>query len=327
MYGGCNTPGKACYREGRTAMEPGIRALVDINIEDILAAVGPPERRLARALVRPLARGPAVRFAREMAAFDEDVRRRGIADASRFLLHTFALSVRTAGLPGIPARGPVLLLSNHPGMTDTLVLLASIPRADLQVLAADRPFLRALPAASRHLIFLPDEKERRLAAVRRAVDHLRAGGALLTFPAGEIEPDPAVLPGAVQALERWSDSSLRFLRFVPGCVVVPLVVSGVLQPRAEGSLLVRLVHRRREDRERSAAMLQVLVHTLAPGRWRTRVSLEALEGFPGRELLAHGKRAREMITARIAARLSSRPTGGPRDPLSARPAARPRAPA
>jgi len=305
-------------------MEPGIRALVDINIDDILAALGVPPSPAALALARRLARGPALRFAREMAAFDDDVRRRGIAAASRALLGTFARDVRTSGLPGIPARGPVLLLSNHPGMTDTLVLLASIPRADLRVLAADRPFLRALPAASRQMIFLPEEKERRLAAVRRAVDHLRSGGALLTFPAGEIEPDPAVLPGAVDALSRWSDSSLRLLRFVPDCTVVPLVVSGVLQPRAQRSLPARLVRRRREDRERFAAMLQVLVHELAPRLWRTRVRLDALESLAGRELLAHGDRAHAVLTGRIAARLAARIPSPGAPPLTSRIASRPR---
>ena len=287
-------------------MEPRTRALMEINLADILSALGVPSSPLARAAARRLARVPALRFAREMAAFDDDVSRRGIAAASGALLAGFTRGVTTSGLSAIPSRGPVLLLSNHPGMTDTLLLLASIPRADLAVLAAERPFLHALPAASRTLIFLPDDRKRRLAAVRRAVDHLRGGGALLTFPAGEIEPDPEVLPGAVQALSRWSDSSLRFLRFVPDCIVVPLLVSGVLQPRAQHARLVRVVHRRREDRERFAAMLQVLVHTLFPDRWRTRVSLEALEPISGRELLAHGSRAASVLTAQLAARLSER---------------------
>lgn len=287
-------------------MDPRTRALIDINIDDILAALGVPGSAMARALARRLARTPALRFAREMTAFDADAQRRGIAAASRSLLARFVRGVRTEGLSNIPARGPVLLLSNHPGMTDTLLLLACIPREDLLVLAAERPFLRALPAASRQLIFLPDKADQRLAAVRRAVSHLRSGGALLTFPAGEIEPDPEVLPGAVEALGRWSPSSLGFLRLVPGCMVVPLVVSGVLQPRAQRSLLARALRRRQADRERFAAMLQVLVHTLAPGRWRTRVSLEALAGFSSSELLAHGREANAVLTGRVASRLRER---------------------
>jgi len=138
--------------------------------------------------------------------------------------------------------------------------------------------------------------------MRRAVDHLRAGGALLTFPAGEIEPDPRVLPGAVEALERWSASSMSLLRLAPGSLVVPLVVSGVLAPPAQRFPLVRL-RRRRKDRERLAAMLQVLVHEISPSTWRTRVSLEALPAMPARDLLAAGEGAHAALIARVAGRL------------------------
>ena len=56
-----------------------------------------------------------------------------------------------------------------------------------------------------------------------------AGGeAVLTFPGGRIEPDPAVLPGAVEALNHWSSSADLFARLIPGLEVVPVVVSGDL---------------------------------------------------------------------------------------------------
>jgi hypothetical protein len=148
-------------------------------------------------------------------------------------------------------------------------------------------------------VFLSDNRERRFAAMRRAIDHLRAGGALLTFPAGEIEPDPAILPGAIQALDRWSGSSVAFLRFVPDAVVVPLVVSGVLAPGAQRSPL-RLLRRRRVDQEKLAAMLQVLAHTLAPSAWPVHVRVEAVTAFAGRELAALGDGARGAITAAVA---------------------------
>jgi len=280
--------------------------LVDVNIQDILAALGVPSSGFAQAIARRLARLPALRFAREMTEFDLDAGRRGIAAASRSLLSGFVREVRLRGLSRVPSTGPLLLLSNHPGRTDTLVLLSSIPRDDLLVLAAERPFLQALTAASRWVIFLSESRERSFAAMRRAVSHLRAGGALLTFPAGEIEPDPDVLPGAAEALARWSPSTLSFSRLAPEAIVVPLIVSGVLQPRAQRVRLVRLLHRRREDQERFAAMLQVLVHTVAPRRWRTRVTLEALQPFTAGELLAHGERASAVLTGRIASRLRER---------------------
>ena len=286
-------------------MDPRTRALLEANLDDMLAALGWRNVPILSRATRRLARQTALRFAQEMTAFDEEVDRAGIASAARTLLASFVRDVRVRGAQHIPPRGPCLLLSNHPGMTDTLVLLSSIPRRDLLVLAGERPFLGALRAASRSFILLPDGRERRVAAVRRAVTHLRSGGALLTFPAGEIEPDPAVLPGAVEALDRWSNSSIAFLRLAPGCVVVPMVVSGVLEPRAQKSPIVLLLRRKATDRERLAAMLQVLVHTRSPSRWRTRVCLDVLPAVPGRDLLARGNGANAVLIQAVAGFLRS----------------------
>ena len=280
-------------------MDPRTRTLLDANIEDTLVALGWQGQSALRLLAGRLVRGPALRFAREMTAFDDAVSESGIRMAARNQLSAFVRDLRVHGTERIPLTGPVLLLSNHPGMTDTLALLTSIPRDDVLVLAADRPFLRALPAAAPSLIFVPREKEKRLPAVNRAIAHLRAGGALLTFPAGEIEPDPAVLPGAVQALGTWSASSLLFLRSVPDCVVVPLVVSGVLARPAQTHPLA-LLRRRRVDRERLAAMLQVLVHTLFPSAWRVRVRVDILEPRAARDLPPRAEEARRALTESVA---------------------------
>ena len=286
------------------------RTLFEVNIDDILAALGWEKAPALRTLVRGAARRPALQFAREMVVFDDEAAASGIRTAARSLLAGFVREVTVAGAEWIPQNGPVLLLSNHPGMTDTLALLAAIPRPDLRVLAAERPFLRALPAVSRSLIFIPEERSRRMAAVRRAVGHLRAGGALLTFPAGAIEPDPAVLPGAVEALRGWSDSTAVFLRIVPDCAVVPLVVSGVLARPAERHPLT-LLRRKRADRERLAAMLQVLMHALRPGAWHVRVRVEVPRAFSGRELSAGGGAGRAALMGSVAEILRLRERASP----------------
>ena len=286
-------------------MDPRTRTLFEVNIDDILQAFGWQGVPALRWLVRRIAQRPALRFAREMTMFDKAVEACGITAAARSHLALYVRGMRVHGMERIPREGPVLLLSNHPGMTDTLALFSSIPRADLLAIAADRPFLRALPFASRSLVFIPDEREKRFTAMRRAVTHLRAGGALLTFPAGEIEPDPAALAGAVPALERWSMSTIAFLKIVPGAVVVPLVVSGVLARQAQRNPLT-VLRRRRIDRERLAAMLQVLVHTLFPSAWRARVRVDVARAFAGPELLALGNGARGAITGAVAGLLRLR---------------------
>jgi hypothetical protein len=300
-------------------MDARTRALFEVNIDDILAALGWERAPAARALVRRVARKPALLFAREMGAFDDMTAASGIRTAAQSLLPTFASNLTVSGADRIPPHGPVLLLSNHPGMTDTLALFSAIPRADLRVLAAERPFLRALPAVSRSLIFIPEDRNRRMGAIRQAIGHLRSGGALLTFPAGEIEPDPAVLQGAAAALGRWSESTSVFLRLAPDCTVVPAVVSGVLARQAQRHPLT-LLRRSRADRERLGAMLQVLMHTLRPDAWRVRVRVDFPRAFGGRELSAGGAASRVILmdTVEGILRLRERASPGSSRPGSPR---------
>jgi putative hemolysin len=136
-----------------------------------------------------------------------------------------------------------------------------MPRGDLRVIAAERPFLAAIPNTSRALIPVSDGPNGRSKAVRVAARHLRSGGAVITFPGGRIEPDPAVLPGASEALDDWSGSVDLFARLVPGLTVVPAVVSGVISPSALRNPLA-LVRRDPRDRRWLSATLQMLVPAL-----------------------------------------------------------------
>jgi hypothetical protein len=165
----------------------------------------------------------------------------------------------TSGLEYVPAQGPVIILANHPGMTDTAALFASLAsRPDLRVIASDRPFLRALPNVARQLIFLPAEEGRRMAALRAATRHLQEGGALLTFPAGEIEPDPAAFgpQRAAASLQTWSDGYALFARLAPRTRFVPALVSHVISPAAQRHPLT-LLRRTARDKQKLAAALQV----------------------------------------------------------------------
>jgi hypothetical protein len=102
-----------------------------------------------------------------------------------------------------------------------------------------------------------------MGVVRSAVQHLRRGGAVLTFPAGQIEPDPASRPGAIESLDVWSESVAIFARMVPETQIVTAIVSGVIWPAAFNHPLTRL-RKQKKDQERLGAALQVLVQTLLP---------------------------------------------------------------
>lgn len=235
--------------------------LTRINLDDLVASFGWQERPLLAAAARLVFRGPARKFARQMVGFDAAVRRRGLPEAARRLLAGYVREVRLFGREHLPRTGPLLVLSNHPGMSDTVCLFAAIDRADLRIIALDRPFLQALPDTTRHLFFIGDEPAERLGAVRKATAHLRTGGALLTFPAGKIEPDPDVYPGAEVALAGWSDSTGVFLRFAPETRLLPALVRGVLWERAVRHPLTRL-RPAGEEREKLAAAFQLLAHLL-----------------------------------------------------------------
>ncbi len=178
------------------------------------------------------------------------------------MLEQMASGLKVEGREDVPREGPLLLVANHPGLCDAVALFAAIPRSDLRVIAAKRQFLSALPNTSQHLFTVSDASAtRHLGIIRAAGRHLREGGAVLTFPGGKIEPDPAVLPGAAEVLESWSTSVDLFARLVPSLVVVPAVVSGVLSPTALRNPLT-LLRRQTEDRRWLAATLQVLAPTL-----------------------------------------------------------------
>jgi hypothetical protein len=238
-----------------------VEVLTKVCTDDLLCAFGLGELRHGRDLLRLIARIPVRRLARQVATYDEIVGKSGLAAGGAWALERMARSVEVEGLENVPGEGPLLLASNHPGLSDAVALFATTPRADLRVLAAERPFLIALPNTSRYLLTVPEQPQVRFRVVRRAARHLRVGGAILTFPGGKIEPDPAVLPGAVEALEHWSASLDLFARLVPDLAVVPVIVSGVISPTALRNPLTFL-RRRKEDREWLAATIQMMIPTL-----------------------------------------------------------------
>jgi hypothetical protein len=183
---------------------------------------------------------PAHLFARLAAEFDHHVAQSGLMEAVRWVLPRFVEGVHALGTENIPTTGPLVIASNHPGAYDGLVIASCLPRDDLKIMVTDRPFLRGLHAASPHLIYTPRDTEGRMGVVRQAVHHLREGGSLLIFAHGNVEPDPALVPGAEEALEGWSPSVPLFLRRVPGASLVVTIVSGVLAPSALQHPLARL---------------------------------------------------------------------------------------
>jgi len=232
--------------------------LTQINLDDLVSSFGWEKSPFLASIVRRAFVSPARKFADQMVDFDKRVGQMGLAETSRVILQKlYVRDVRVHGCEHIPPNGPALFLSNHPGMADTISLFAAINRTELKIIALHRPFLESLTNTTSQLFFIDDDPAKRMNAVRQVSSHLRSGGSALTFPAGEIEPDPLVYPGAMDSLNKWTDSAGVFVRFAKETKIVPVLVSGVIWERAAHHWLMRLKRTRRE-REKLAAALQLL---------------------------------------------------------------------
>lgn len=233
-----------------------IDQLTEILAREGAEALGWERGRPGGAVVRTILRAAARRIAREFATTDEVFATRALPDAARWILEHFSASVEISGFDRVPRHGPILLVANHPGLTDAMAVIAALDRRDVRIVAADYPFLHAMRGLGTRLIFLGPSGTSQLGWIRAVSRDLRQGGVVLLFPAGRLEPDPAVL-GRGGALLPWSESIGIIRRLAPDAHVVPVAVAGVLSDRAFAHWLTR-VRRASLDRQRVATLLQMI---------------------------------------------------------------------
>ncbi len=235
-----------------------LAALTQINLDDLVNAFGWQDRRLLAALVRSLFFKSGQDFAQQMLDFDAAIGSRGLAEAACMTEQLYARDVILHGADCIPDE-PAIYLANHPGMTDTLAVMATLAVPDLRVIALDRPFILSLPNLTHHLFFVNDEPHERVALIRRVHRHLQSGGSILTFPAGHTEPDPETQTGAAESLQEWADSIGVFVRLSPHIPIVPVCIRNVNWDKAIQHPITRL---RREplDQHLLASALQLLAN-------------------------------------------------------------------
>jgi 1-acyl-sn-glycerol-3-phosphate acyltransferase len=173
----------------------------------------------------------------------------------------------------VPANGPLLIVANHPGLSDAVALLAALGRDDAWLVAADYPFLHALRLASRRFLFVSNDRSDRLAAFRRIVSALRSGEIVVVFPAGGLEVDPSLSrDAAVASLATWSRSTELLARLAPDTLVIAAAVHGVVSRSAFDHPLAR----RRgglTERQRMATLLQLALPAYRANRVRIRFGL------------------------------------------------------
>jgi hypothetical protein len=208
--------------------------------------------RLAGALFGRSAR----RMANLLVQLDHDIASAGLSAGAGNLLARLIQDYQVDPPEAIPREGPLLVASNHPGAYDLLILVASLGRDDLKIISSDIGILRHLPSVAPHFIPISEDPRRRMAAFRSGLRHLLDGQALLLFPRGDVEIDPALSPEAFQGIASWSASLELFLRKAPETRVVVAIVGGVLSSRWFNSPLVRL-WKKTEQRQKVAEIIQV----------------------------------------------------------------------
>lgn len=247
-------------------LSPGSVSLTRFLLDEFIQVLGLKPGRWSRAAIGPWFWPPASRFAQLGMLFDGWVAEAGFPEAARRVLERYRVDLRLRLGVDVPTSGPLLVTSNHPGGWDSLALAAGLGRPDLKIVASGLPFLRGLPRAARHLILVKREgAHARMSALRESIRHLRQGGALLLFPRGKVEPDPAFFSEAQVSLDSWSPSVELLLDNVPRLRWMMAMVSGVVSGRALEHPLARL-KKELIQRQTLAEFYQIARQVMFP-RW------------------------------------------------------------
>jgi hypothetical protein len=193
------------------------------------------------------------------------IRRNSLALASRWLLKKFYRGFLRKGEK--PASGANIFLCHHPGIVDSLILFSSIDRDDLVPVVNDRYFFRALTALGKDFIFV-DRDRPGMEVIKGMLGALKEGKALILYPAGKIETDPALCAPGDQFLGEWSPSPQLLLRLAQkegwSFTVQVVVVQGIFAPR---DLLLPWVRKGENQRaQETRAIFPILFGNLAKNR-------------------------------------------------------------
>ena len=240
------------------------RKLADDLVYELNKSLGFNKGGLSHTLLKPLVWKPMFRFSELATIFEDHLIREGWQRASAWFISHFVEQVASQGTELLPAEGPLVVASNHPGAYDSLVISSMIPRDDLKIISSNIPFVKKLPGTREHMIFSDMDPHSRMRAARQALRHLKNGGALLVFARATMDPDPAFMPHSELELTRWKSSLGLFLRNVPQAQVAVSIISGVLSPRFlnHPSTFFR---RGRVNKQRLSEFFQVMHQLMSPG--------------------------------------------------------------
>jgi hypothetical protein len=235
---------------------PEVDEVMDNLYEQLLGVMGIQRPNWFTRAVLSIFNSPVKRMSSLLVELDRNTAQYGWNSAVNHFLNYFITEVDLVGEEGIPPHGPLMVVCNHPAAYDAAILGACIKRDDLKMMASDIALIQKFPNIAQHMIPVPYDIPARLQTVRSTIRHLQNGGAVLVFPRGDVEPDPAVSPGAEQSLEGWSPSIELFLRRVPQTISVVAIASGILSKSWYQNPVINL-WKKYEQRQKVAEIFQV----------------------------------------------------------------------
>ncbi len=279
-------------------LEKKTKILANDLVFELNKSLGFRKDGLAQPFLKPLVWKPMVRFSEMATIFDRLVVQDGWQKASAWFITYFVDKVKALGTEHLPSEGPLVIAANHPGAYDSLVISSFIPRDDVKIIASDIPFVKKLPGSSKHMIFSSHDTHDRMGAARKALRHLKSGGALLVFARGTMDPDPAFMPGSEVELTHWTSSLGLFMRNVPQAKLAVSLISGVLAPKFLNHPAT-IFRKGRVNKQRLSEFFQVMYQLLAPGKLMVSPSVSFAAPVTLDGLGVRGSRDIEKITSEI----------------------------
>ncbi|HNY83586.1 MAG TPA: 1-acyl-sn-glycerol-3-phosphate acyltransferase [Anaerolineaceae bacterium] len=261
-----------------SSIAPAAQTLVEYILTDIAQTFGMKNSGLIYETVRRIVYKPALRFAEVLLKLDRSLSAEDVRKSSAIALDYFTDGYEFIDEQNVPKNGPLLVVANHAGAADSIGAFGVVDRKDSSVVAGKRPMLEALPNISRHLLFLEKDPVGRMNDMRQIINRLKKGEAVILFPKGLLEPDPALIPGALQSIRSWSQSVGVFLAKVPETKLLPLLVSQTVAPKAWKSLWATWSRVPRK-RQQLAMITQFAMQRLQPGK-QWKVPLRVQVGSP-----------------------------------------------
>jgi len=244
-----------------TLITPAVTDVTNTLFEQLMSVMGLKHPSWVTRSLFHILHTPIHRMSSLLVELDSNIPQIGWNSSVRQFLDHLVGRLELYGEENIPTQGPLMVVCNHPAALDVVILSAAIQRDDLKIMASDIPVVQMFPYISEHTIPVPYNIPMRLQTVRSTIRHLERSGAILIFPRGNVEPDPAVSPGAEQSLAGWSPSIELFLRRVPATTTVVAIASGMLSAGWYKNPLVQ-VWKKYEQRQKVAEIFQIAAQLL-----------------------------------------------------------------